>query len=175
MIKLSITKYIPKRTDKFYFDNNIWMYLYCPIGNYKDEVVNKYSDFFGKIIDAGSSIYVSSLTLSEFYNAYIRLDFNIWRSDEKKDIKKDFRPTEQYKKTNEIILRSIENSILGISQRIDDDFKNMPLNQLLDKIGLIDFNDSYYIELAKRHDLIIVTNDKDFTNVKDDITILTLK
>ncbi len=174
MIKLSITSYKPQRSDKFFFDNNIWMYLYCPIGNYKEEIVSQYSNFFGKVLDAGSTIYVSSLTLSEFYNAYLRLDFNIWRCDEKKDFKKDFRPTEQFKKTNETILRSIESRILGISRRVDDDFTSLPVSKLIERIGILDFNDNYYTELALKHSFKIVTNDRDFEQVKDNITILSL-
>ncbi len=175
MNKINITDYIPKPNDKFFFDNNIWMYLYCPIGNYNQYVVDKYSDFFGKILDVKAKIYVSSLILSEFYNTYIRLDFNIWKGKEKKDFKKDYRPLTQYKTTSETILNSIESRILGVSERINDEFSDIPINKLIEKIGLLDFNDSYYVELAKKNCFKIVTNDKDFENVEDDITILSLK
>ena len=47
--------------------------------------------------------------------------------------------------------------------------------ELIEKIGLLDFNDSYYVELAKKNCFKIVTNDNDFKNIEDDITILSLK
>ena len=175
MNKINITDYIPKHSDKFFFDNNIWMYLYCPIGNYNQFVVEKYSNFFGKILDVKAKIYVSSLILSEFYNTYIRLDFNIWKGKEKKDFKKDYRPFKQCKTTSEIIINSIESRILCVSERINDEFIDIPINKLIEKIGLLDFNDSYYVELAKKNNFKIVTNDRDFENVEDDITILSLK
>ncbi|MBE9467216.1 MAG: PIN domain-containing protein [Bacteroidetes bacterium] len=175
MNKINITNYTPKNTDKFLFDNNIWMYLYCPIGSYNKYVVDKYSNFFGKILDAKATIYVSSLILSEFYNTYIRLDFNIWKGNKKKDFKKDYRPLPQCKTTSETITNSIESRILGVSKKINDDFVDISINKLIEKIGLLDFNDSYYVELAKKNNFKIVTNDKDFQNIKDDITILSLK
>ncbi|MEA3450841.1 MAG: PIN domain-containing protein, partial [Bacteroidota bacterium] len=73
MTKIDINTYSPKASDKFFFDNNIWMYLYCPIGSYKEILVQKYSNLFGKILEVGAKIYVSSLVLSEFYNSYSRL------------------------------------------------------------------------------------------------------
>ncbi|MCK4663679.1 MAG: PIN domain-containing protein [Bacteroidales bacterium] len=174
MNKINIVSYSPKASDKFFFDNNVWMYLYCPIGNYNQFSVSKYSDFFGKIIDAGATIYVSSLILSEFFNSYSRLDFNIWRNGEDKNYKKDFRPTERFKETSEIIVNTIESRILGIAERINDEFTNIPIEEINEKCKDLDFNDGYYIELSKKYACKIVTNDRDFLNVSDEIDIFTL-
>ena len=67
MNKINITDYVPKHSDKFFFDNNIWMYLYCPIGNYNKYVVDKYSDFFGKILDVKALLSVAS-SATDFIN-----------------------------------------------------------------------------------------------------------
>jgi len=174
MNKFDVNTYNPKSSDKFFFDNNIWMYLYCPIGNHNQYAVKKYSNFFSKIIDANSTIYVSSLILSEFYNTYSRLDFNIWRKNKIKDYKKDYRHTQQFKETSETIVNTIESRILGIAKRINDEFIDLPIEEISLKCKNLDFNDSYYIELAKKTNCKIVTNDKDFLIISDDVEILTL-
>ncbi len=173
MNRIDIQTYTPKYSDKFFFDNNIWMYLYCPIGNHRQDIVKVYSDFFGKVLSAGSSIYVPSLILSEFYNAYSRLDFNIWRGKSTKDYKKDYRPTQQFKDISKTILTTIEARILGIAKRVNDGFEGMDIEKISAKCVDLDFNDSYYVELAKRNGFKVVTNDKDFLSVSDDIEIIT--
>lgn len=74
---IDICTYMPLENDKFFFDTNIWMYLYCPIGNYNKQVIGEYDGFFKKAYQARSPIFISSLVLSEFFNAWIKLDFNI--------------------------------------------------------------------------------------------------
>ena len=150
------------------------MYLYCPIGQYNENIVNVYSDFFGRALDVQSTIYVSSLIISEFYNSFIRLDFNIWKKTQSLDYKKDFRPTEQFQKTNQLVLRSIESRILGVSKRINEDFSTLSIENIIERVGLLDYNDSYYVELSKMYGLKIVTNDKDFDRISDDVTILSI-
>src|SRR3990172_1235292 len=89
----------PKKSDSFFFDTNIWMYFYCPIGSYNQFIVSKYDKFFKKTLAVGSSIFVSSLILSEFFNAYCRLEFNILRVNDPSrynDYKKNFKKTKAY-------------------------------------------------------------------------------
>ena len=76
MTKIDVSKYHPKSKDTFFFDNNIWMYLFCPLlGASQQRYINGYSEFLEKVLNAESSVFVSSLILSEFYNAYIQLDY----------------------------------------------------------------------------------------------------
>ncbi len=174
MNKIDVTKYTPKVADRFLFDNNIWMYLYCPIGGYNDHVSEKYSDFFGKILDVGAKIYVPSIILSEFYNSYVRLDFNIWRNKEEKDFKRDYRPLDRFKEISEVVINSIESRILGIAEKINDSFDEINLDQLTKNIGSLDFNDSLLVELATKNKLKLVTHDKDFLDANAEIDIVTL-
>lgn len=149
------------------------MYLFCPIGNYKVSMQDRCSDFFGKILDVGAQIYVTSLTLSEFSNKYFHIDFQIWKGEEEKDFKQNYRKTKRYRSTFNDIITHIESRILGVSVRIDDVFTKVPIKDLCERLEYMGYNDSYYVELGKMHNLKIVTNDRDFLSVRDDITILT--
>jgi len=174
---IAIDSYQPQDDDKFFFDTNIWMYLYCPIGNHKKKVIKKYSDFLKKILHAKSSIFISSLVLSEFFNAYTRLEFNILKSNEPlkyRDYKKDFRETDAYKKLAVDIKTTVRTRILKFTERLDDGFSDISLDELFDGIEKSDFNDNYLLTLAANKNMKIVTNDCDFASIgKATVTILT--
>jgi predicted nucleic acid-binding protein len=174
MNRIDITQYNPKSTDHFLFDNNVWVYIFSPIGNHNPYAVDKFSDFFGKVIDCGAKVYVPSIILSEFYNTNIRLDFNIWRNKEDKDFKKDYRPLERFKENSKLIVNSIESQILGVGTKLDDKLTEIKIEEISNRVEKLDFNDSYLVGLALMNNLKLVTNDKDFLSINDDIDILTL-
>lgn len=162
---IDIGTYTPRGSDNLFFDANIWLCLYCPLGNYRKEKNRKYDGFLKKAIQAKSSIFISSLVLSEIFNAWIKLDFNILKnSDPSKyvDFKKDFRSTEAYKKSVAIIKIAIMEYIMKIVKRVDDKFESISLDELFKEIEKSDFNDNYYIAMANLENFMIVTNDSDF-------------
>ena len=38
-VKIPLMSYEPKDDDRIFFDTNVWLYLFCPIGNYKSEII----------------------------------------------------------------------------------------------------------------------------------------
>ena len=58
--KIDISTYNPTKNDSFFVDNNVWMYLFCPVGNYNEYLVNTYNTFFFKILKNKCTIYTSS-------------------------------------------------------------------------------------------------------------------
>jgi len=161
---VDISKYNPKRNDKFIFDTNIWIYLFYPMGNYNEDITKKYAGFLKKVLQSESSIYIFSLTLSEIFNTSMRLEFNIKKNHLHKniDFKKDFRNTPEGKKLTSDILMIITHKIMKIATRIDDKFSNIPVNRLFDQIENYDFNDRYFLLMADLDKFKIVTNDSDF-------------
>lgn len=176
MTKIDILSFNPKSNDHFFFDNNIWMFLFCPLlGTNQQKYVEGYSKFLGKILDASSEVYVSSLILSEFYNAYIKLDYNrVKAGNEYFEFKRDYRPSNRFTETHEAILNTIESQILGIANKIDDNFSKIAIDELRDDSRLMDFNDGYYLELHRFYSFKLVTNDSDFFKTNRDIQILTM-
>lgn len=173
---ISIDNYEPNQKDRFLFDTNIWMYLYCPLGNYKKVVISKYDAFLKRAIQKKSSIVLTSLVLSEFFNAYLRLEFNLLKAkepDRYKDFRRDFKTSKSYNKLMITIKSTCQNHILKLGKRIEDRFSSIDINELLKNIQLHDFNDKYYIALAGYEDLKIVTDDKGFKKNILDIQILT--
>ncbi len=173
---ISIDSYEPKKKDRFLFDTNIWMYLYCPLGNYNKALISKYDAFLKRAIQNKSSIVLTSLVLSEFFNAYLRLEFNILKAKEPhryKDFKSNFKTSQKYSRLMTYIKSTCQNHIMKLGKRIEDRFSSLNMDGLLKNIEMHDFNDKYYIALAGYEDLKIVTDDKGFSKSKLDIQILT--
>lgn len=173
---IDISAYTPNKNDKFFFDANIWMYLFCPIGGYKKDVVIKYDGFLKKAIQMESPIFISSLVLSEFFNAYTRIEFNMLKNKNRaryKDYKKDFRATEKYKQTVTEIKTIVGTRILKLSKRINDKFEDIDLDKVFANIEESDFNDNYYKVFLSGENIKIVTDDYDFSRIGDPVSIVT--
>lgn len=173
---VNINNYCPNRNDRFFFDTNIWIYLFCPIANYKPSIVKKYSAFLKKLIQVKASIFISSLVLSEFFNTYARIEFNLLKRKNPKnykDFKKDFRGTERYKKLVREIERTVKIKILKVSRRLNDKFRDIDLDKIFKNIEEADFNDSYYIALLYGENIKIITNDYDFVKIDEPVSIIT--
>jgi len=166
---LDITTYKPQRTDMFFFDNNAWIFIFCPLGEYDRRKQHLYSSFLSSILEAGASIYINSLILSEFCNRYLRFDFSVWKNENglyKADYKHDYIPSDRYRETTDILSILIRKIMqLTTLVKVDDDFDSINIAHICDHLHAIDFNDSYYIEFCKKNSLMLVTNDRDFTKI----------
>lgn len=161
---INVKDYQPKSSDEFFFDNNIWMLLFCPLGNFRQSSQKAYSAFLRSIQSSRSTVFISSLVLSEFANASLRIDFEQWKESSRNiaaNFKLDYVGSERYKETTETIINSIKN-ILKIAEKSPDDFNSLNLNNILDGFELRDFNDNYYLELAVSKNWKVVTDDSDY-------------
>lgn len=162
---INIKSYSPKSSDVFFFDNNIWMHLFCPIGNYNHSRQKMYSSFLQSVQTSRATIFICSLVISEFANSYLRMDFVQWKNTTKNysaDFKKDYIGSSQYSTTVDEIKIHI-NRIMKICEKSSDNFNAIDIKDIFTHLQSIDFNDSYYIELAKLDNWKIVTDDQDFT------------
>ena len=171
---VDVETYVPQDGDKYFFDANIWLYFYCPIGNYNKYTICKYDSFLKKSINSKTTIYISSLVISEVVNRWLRLDFErVKRKDvSMRNFKQDYRCSAHYDSTVKDI-KAVFNQLLKISTPLDDRATEISLPDVLSGLDKTDFNDSYYHHLAKLDNLLIVTNDADFAELDTGISILT--
>ena len=147
----NISGYTPSSMDTYLFDNNIWMFIFCPIANVLKKKQREYSNFLQSILSVKASIFVTSMILSEFANAYLRLDYDLWKKDTRQysaNYKKDYLKSERYRETSKEVISSIK-AILKLTEAMPDDFHMINIDNILTLFEKIDFNDSYYIELCK--------------------------
>ncbi|MBU8576988.1 type II toxin-antitoxin system VapC family toxin [Bacillus pumilus] len=174
MSKFNLDEYNPVDSDKFFLDTNVWMYLYCSIGNYKEDIVDKYNELYYKILDSGASIYTCALQLSEFFNAYCKLEYNITKEAKGyNNYKRDFRDTEQFIELTEQIQMIIKNKILKNSHRLDDLFNDINIDDIFTIDKGFDFNDQFFTLLCEKYEISMVSNDRDILKNAETIDVLT--
>ena len=158
-----ISTFRPKFTDTFLFDNNVWMFLYCPIANYEKKKQRAYSSLYSDLCTRNISIFITSLILSEFCNAWLRIEFNHLnnKSGGTLDYKKDFVPSPQFKSTVQDIKVAVTRILSGTLKN-SDEFNAVNFDNITNEFGSCDFNDGYYLELARFKGWKIVTDDADF-------------
>ncbi|MGQ3891797.1 PIN domain-containing protein [Legionella sp. CNM-4043-24] len=163
----SVESYIFKSTDQFLLDTNIWLFLYGPIIN--NSRINKYSQAFKKILEAGCQIFIDALIVSEFINRYARIQQGVLAPEKKF---KDFRKSDAFK---EIACSIADDAsrVLGYCRRIECSFETINMGNLLKEYreGNSDFNDQIITALCNSRGLTLLTDDGDFKN--QNIPILT--
>lgn len=158
-----IDTYTSTFTDSYFFDANVLIYLHCPIGGGNKREQRLYSNFYKQALQQRRGIFINSMVLSEFANAYLRIDFNLWKKETKNygaDYKRNFVGTQRFRATVSDIKVALD-TILQTSERMTDNFNAINLSSVLSEFGLCDFNDAYYIELARMNGWKIVTHDAD--------------
>lgn len=173
-----IKDYEVKTGGSYFFDNNVWMLLFANIAGAHLDKQRKYSNLLNDIRNRNCTIFISSLILSEYINRSLRLHFDQWIVAEGRiksftDFKKDYRCTKDYYSSLKTTISEVDD-ILQISERRPDDFNSIRIGDILNNMTTeSDFNDSYYVELCHRNNLILVTDDKDLINTQKNINIVT--
>lgn len=163
-----------KSNQSFFFDNNIWMFLYCPIANFNEAKQQSISNLFEKILSRNSVIIINSLIISEFCNAYLRLDFNLWKEEIQNptaNFKNDYFSTKRAVDTRKVIANTVNNRMLKISERHPDSFNAINFDTIFKTYELIDYNDAIIYNQCKNNKWILVSDDADFSKFED-ITII---
>lgn len=169
-----LSDYLPKEDDKFFFDTNVWLYLYCSVGNYKPELIKNYNEFFEKVLEAGSKIFTTSLQISEFFNAYCRIEHRIQSKENPglKNYKKQFRSSNEFLLVIEELSMIIKERILKNSIKLDDNFSKTNIEALLHTEKAYDFNDEFFLNICEENDIIVVSNDIDLLKTDKNVTVI---
>jgi predicted nucleic acid-binding protein len=183
-----LSEIFPEDFPFYFIDTNIWI-AYIKRDTQKNKF-EPYFDFIDGIVNINNSdvstrkriknipkIILSSVLLSEIINAYLRrVAMRAFYNDklDGKDFKKDYRDFlhSDYPKQVSFITSEIMafESVLHLqNDGFDSDFDISTLVNL----GKNDFNDFYYSAICSREKIPILTEDFDFTNFKDNISIFT--
>ncbi|WNN67375.1 type II toxin-antitoxin system VapC family toxin [Lactococcus lactis] len=161
--------------EKFLIDTNILLSLVYPslFQNNKAD----YDIFWEYAIRNKLKLYVTPLTISEFINVVCRESYKTYLKDNKKDsktfkFKKNFQKTSDFTKMYEVCLITVEEDILPFVNIIDTDKEKMETLSTFHHL-MKDYNDLIYYDIAKKLNFSIVTHDRDFLNLPEDIKVYT--
>lgn len=170
-----IDSYQVKSGESYFFDNNVWMFLFSPIASSNIQSQAKYSNLFRDIQSRGGMIFISSLILSEYINRNLRMSFNIWKERtgrKEADYKRDYRSTQEYRDELKAVKFQVK-EIMKVAVPRPDDFNALNMDVLLRNMENSDFNDEYYLYLCEKNDLKLVTDDADMKTTSRNIEIIT--
>jgi len=170
MAIIDITKHTVRSSDLFFFDNNVWIYIFGPIANSNKDKQGVYSSFLRQIQSARATIFINSLVIAEFANFCLRLGFKQWKEEHRlydAEYKRDYIQSDHYKESIKDTIANIK-AICKTSERHPDDFNAVNFDNILNNSTIIDFNDSYYSAYCVLNNLKIVTDDKDFQKISEE-------
>ncbi len=172
MALIKIKDYEVSPTDSYIFDTNIWLLLFGPVAGSRKREQQMYAQLFQDIQARRATIFITSLILSEYINAALRMNFRWWMAEQEyknADFKHDYRSTPHYKEALKDVKEQVKD-ILNCTTKRNDDFQDISFistHSLLDND--CDYNDAYLLRYCSRNHFHIVTDDGDIT--KQDIPI----
>ena len=175
MATCKISKYEVGSNEEFFFDTNVWMFIFAPLGGSKQNKQKVYSKLLGDIVSRGAVIWINSQVIAEYINRCLRIEFNVWKrkQDHDTDFKRDFRLTEEYKSTLQDT-KSQVSAILQKSTRYPDDFHTIDINSIISSMGTsLDYGDAVIVDLCRRKKFKLVTDDGDMTKTEFSFDIIT--
>jgi len=173
---INIKDFAPSAVDSFFFDTNVWLLLFGDVANFQKAEQSKYSKALQSLLDRDAIIFITSNVISEFSNVLLKKEYNVWRNKVEntgKDYKRDFVVNEIYLQQIEVISNLITTIVkLPCVQKMPDNFNSVNLNRILERFKSIDFNDAYIAEICQSKSLKLITNDRDFFSLKDELDIV---
>lgn len=165
-------------TSSYIFDTNVWIFLFAPIAGAKKYKQKIYSRLLADILARKATIWISSIIVSEYVNAVLRLEFRQWMHSNNlcnADFKHDFRPTADYRSALADVNAQVSD-ILSICERRPDDFNHIDINAVISSMNTAsyDFGDSMIVDVCNRNkEIHLVSDDSDITEADLPFTVIT--
>lgn len=176
MATCKISSYTVGPAEEFFFDTNVWMFLFAPLAGAKQNKQKAYSSLLREIVSRGATIWINSQVIAEYVNRCLRMEFEEWKKRTMNygaEYKKDFRPTPDYLSTLQDT-KSQVSAILQKCQKYPDDFHLADVDAIIASMGnSYDYGDAVIIDLCKRKKYKLVTDDGDMTNTTFPFMIIT--
>lgn len=176
MATCKISNYTVRPAEEFFFDTNVWMFLFAPLAGAKQNKQKAYSKLLGDIISRGATIWINSQVVAEYINRCLRMEYEVWKKDSQNcyaSFKRDFRQTENYKSTLRDTKAQVS-LILQKSTRYPDDFHSIDVEEIISSMGTsLDYGDAVIVDLCKRKKYKLVTDDGDMTKSEFPFDVIT--
>ena len=176
MATCKISKYTVGPTEEFFFDTNIWMFIFAPIAGSQPNKQKIYSAFFREIISRGATIWINSQVVAEYINKCLHIEFDQWKDRTQNygaDFKLNFRPTPDYLSALKDAKSNIS-AILQKSVKQSDSFSSIDVNSIIESMGSsLDYGDAIIVDLCKRNKYKLVTDDGDMTKNEFSFDVIT--
>lgn len=158
----NLSSYSFSSGENVFVDANIWLYLFNPPHNPQARFARSYSSAFNNLVRAKAQPVLDPLVLSEYLNRYCRLEYVA-------GFKNTYREFKGFRKSPDFAsvasdAKLFASRIVGLCQIHSTPASDLDLAQALDdfECGQIDFNDAVIVDICKKLNLKLLTNDSDF-------------
>ena len=176
MATYKISNYTVSPNEEFFFDTNIWMFIFAPLAGSKPHKQKAYSKLLGEIVSRGATIWINSQVIAEYINRCLRMEFEEWKKRSQRyaaNFKNDFRSTADYASTLQDT-KSQVSAILQKATRYPDDFHTIDVDAIISSMGTsLDYGDAVIVDLCKRRNFKLVTDDGDMTKTEFSFKVIT--
>lgn len=157
-----LASYSFSRGEQILVDTNIWLYLFPAPGNPQLGFARQYSSAFSRLVNAQAQPVLDPMVLSEYLNRYCRIE---WEGHFKVQYPKykHFRHSGDFQAVASSA-QSFATRILNFCQIHTISANELDLYQALADFasGQTDFNDALLVDICKKRNLKLMTNDADF-------------
>ena len=157
-----LSSYSFSSKEQILVDTNIWLYLFPAPGNPQQRFTNQYSRAFSNLVSAQAQPILDPMVLSEYLNRYIRIE---WGGNYKSRYPrfKDFRNSQDFSAVASAA-ETFAKKILSFCQVHSISASELDLSAALADFssGSVDFNDALLVDICKKRNLKLMTNDGDF-------------
>lgn len=166
----------PAAGERLYLDANVWLFsLGQPERFYKPNPAKAdiYQNVLCRCMGFGKSgLCISQRVVAEFANRFLSFEFDWWKKGDESKKLKDFRRTPDHQKSMKILETTIAGKILPYCTVLDEmTIIDKPSFWDVFRSGRCDINDYGIYELCRKNDLVLVTDDGDYSFV-DDVSIV---
>lgn len=148
--------------EQILIDTNVWLYLFPAPGNPQQRFARQYSSAFSQLVKAQAEPVLDPMVLSEYLNRYCRIE---WEGHFKAQYPKfkHFRQSRDFPAVASAA-QSFATRILNFCQIHTISANELDLIQALADFaaGQTDFNDALLVDICKKRNLKLMTNDADF-------------
>lgn len=157
-----LSSYTFSSDEQILVDTNVWLYLFPAPANPSNRFASQYSNAFSKLVSAQAKPVLDPMVLSEYLNRYVRIE---WEGNYKSRYPKfkHFRNSSDFLSIASAV-ETFAKKILSYCRIHAVSPEVLDLNQALTEFvsGQIDFNDALLVDLCKKRNLKLMTNDADF-------------
>jgi hypothetical protein len=169
----NLRELIPRANSKFFFDTNIWLYLYFPqFSQIPQPIIARYSNFYSAVRSIGSLIVTDMIQMSELINLVLHLEYRVFLKSNNYISFKEFWAKPEYKNALQNA-KIISESIMKATTFRGGIFSNEDLKRIVSKCDLADFNDIYFSEFCAKENAVLITHDFDFNALETGVELFT--
>lgn len=170
-----ISNLTPKKDEIYLLDTCFLLYNFFTVGSYNRSKVTMCNRLLTLIIKSNSKILIFPELIEEFFNRFIKLEYELYNDKHKEDRKtyKEFRKTEDFTSAIKELKEIYNSQIKPYSITVKSEVTVSDFDCFLENLSDMDINDMIICKVAQKNNAILITDDNDYflNTLTDNVSI----